>query len=227
MRSQSSSMMTDLNNRIFALNKPVGPTSNRLLNALRKKLNTRRIGHAGTLDPLAEGVLVVAVGSATKQLHAIVGQEKEYRATITLGRTSETDDAEGPIISRSGSTPPTAQHVQSALSNFIGKIQQIPPAYSAIKIKGREAYKRVRSGEQVKLPSREVEIKRIDLLDYRWPILRLAVVCGKGVYIRSLARDLGAALKVGGYLSGLVRTRVGPFILEEALSPDDLGISWF
>lgn len=216
--------LASLENQIFAVNKPVGPTSNDVLNALRKKLNTRKMGHAGTLDPLAQGVLVVAVGAATRKLSEVVGQEKEYLAQIHFGSTSATDDAEGPLSPHPVSEPPTIKKIQTVLSKFEGRIQQTPPVFSAIKVRGQEAYKRVRAGEAVQLAPRVVEIKEIEPRSYHWPMLELRVVCGKGVYIRSLARDLGETLGVGAYLAGLTRTRIGAFTLEQALSMGDFGI---
>src|SRR3989344_3976632 len=185
-------------NDIFAVYKPKGLTSNAVLNHLRHAAHTKKIGHAGTLDPLAEGVLVVGVGrDATKQLAKEVAKEKTYRANYTI---------------------PTREDIEMILHKFEGVIFQIPPPYSAVKVKGKEAYKRVRKGEKVSLEPRRVEIKSITLESYEWPFLLLRVVTGPCVYIRSLARDMGEALGTGGYLSGLVRTRVGQWTTENALS---------
>ncbi|OGZ56343.1 MAG: tRNA pseudouridine(55) synthase TruB [Candidatus Ryanbacteria bacterium RIFCSPLOWO2_02_FULL_45_11c] len=206
-------------NDIFAVYKPKGLTSNAALNRLRHAAHTKKIGHAGTLDPLAEGVLVVGMGrDATKQLAKEVAKEKEYRAYIMLGVTSVTDDEEGEKTNRANYTIPTREDIEMILHKFEGVIFQIPPPYSAVKVKGKEAYKRVRKGEKVSLEPRRVEIKSITLESYEWPFLLLRVVTGPGVYIRSLARDMGEALGTGGYLSGLVRTRVGQWTTENALS---------
>lgn len=204
---------------IFAVYKPKGLTSNAVLNCLRRAACTKKIGHAGTLDPLAEGVLVVGVGrEATKQLAKEVAKEKEYHASITLGTTSATDDEEGEKTDHADYSIPTREDIETILHQFKGNILQIPPVYSAIKINGREAYKRVRKGEDVIMKPREVIIKSIFLEYYNWPHIALKVVTGPGVYIRSLARDIGEALGTGAYLSGLVRTRVGLWTSKDALS---------
>jgi len=203
---------------IFPVYKPRGPTSNAVLNELRKKLGTRKIGHAGTLDPLAEGVLVVGVGrEATKKLSEVVAKEKEYVADIYLGATSETDDAEGLITVNKEPRMATNDEVKKVLDSFVGKIQQIPPIYSAVKIKGREAYKHARAGKMPEMKSREVEIREIEILKYDWPNLKIHVVTGPGVYIRSLARDVGEQLGCGAYLSNLIRTRVGEYDIATAM----------
>ncbi len=207
---------------IFAVNKPKGPTSNQVLNKIRRIANTKKVGHAGTLDPLAEGILVVAIGrEGTKQLDKIVQKEKEYIADVKLGITSTTDDEEG-IKLKVESHKVASKKVEKILPKFIGKIKQVPPIYSAIKINGQEAYKRARKGEEIKMKIREVEIKEIEILKYKWPNLQIRVVTGPGVYIRALARDIGAELNVGGYLAGLIRTRVGDFKIADAVKSEDL-----
>jgi tRNA pseudouridine55 synthase len=212
---------------IVAILKPKGPTSHDIVDAIRRITGERRVGHAGTLDPLAEGVLVVAIGrDATKTLASIVAKEKEYLATIQLGATSSTDDTEGEIVPLHGTKEISLDDIESALKNFIGTIAQIPPAYSAIKIKGTPAHRRVRRGEHVELPPRDVHIKNIELIHYAWPELELRIVCGPGTYIRSLARDIGAALKVGGYLAGLIRTRVGTYRHDTARTLEQLAQEW-
>ncbi len=207
----------------FTVNKPLGISSQRAVQFVkywaRKKTGNRkiRVGHAGTLDPLATGVLVIAVDREyTKQIDQVVEAEKEYIAEIKLGETSTTDDAEGEKKVFNVEKKPTDLEIEKVLQNFIGKIKQIPPSYSAIKIKGQEAYKRVRKGEVVKMKERTVEIKKIETLNYSYPFLKIKVVCGKGTYIRSLARDVGECLQIGGYLSFLQRTRVGQFDLKNA-----------
>lgn len=219
--------------------KPVGPTSHDVVDAVRKITGERRVGHAGTLDPLAEGVLVVAVGREfTKKLSGFEGQEKEYVAEIKLGETSSTDDEEGE--KRSFISPrhseldsesikerqkmsdqvlddgiPSIDDVKLVANCFVGEIWQTPPLYSAVKVKGKEAYKYARKGKEVKLEPRKREVKEIEVLDYKWPMIRLRVVTGKGVYIRSLAWDIGERLGVGGYMKSLVRTKVGEFELDD------------
>jgi tRNA pseudouridine55 synthase len=210
---------------IFAFYKPKGITSNDAVQKIKHLTGIRKlkVGHAGTLDPLAQGVLVIAVGREfTKKISEIVKKEKEYIAEITLGFESTTDDAEGEKTKIEFSDIPSLEDVKKSFPEFIGNIKQIPPIYSAIKISGKEAYKYARKGQEIEMKSREVEIKNIELLDYSWPILKIKVLTGPGVYIRSLARDLGKKLRVGGYLSGLERTRVGDFKKEDSVSIDEL-----
>jgi len=203
---------------IFAVYKPKGPTSNQILTKIRKRTGVKKVGHAGTLDPLAQGILVVGVGrAATKQLGTIVAKEKEYLATIRLGYTSTTDDNEGQKEKIQDITRPLLVHVKNTLKQFKGEIDQVPPIYSAIKIKGQEAYKLARKGKEVKMKSRKALIKKISLISYKYPYLKIEVVTGPGVYIRSLARDIGQVLGTGGYLSSLERTRVGRFTKNKAL----------
>lgn len=209
---------------IFALNKPKGLSSNQVLEILRRQTGIKKIGYAGTLDPLATGVLVVGVGrEATKKLKEIVNKEKEYQALIRLGALSQTDDAEGPIkeLKIGLDEIPSRKQILEVIKNFEGKLKQRPPLFSAIKIKGEPAYKKARRGERFSLQARWVEIKEIKLKSYRWPFLRLKVITGPGVYLRSLARDIGEKLGVGGYLVELERSRVGKFSLKEALSLEE------
>jgi len=225
---------------IFAVYKPKGMTSHDVVDLLRRKLGERRIGHAGTLDPLARGVLVVGVGrSATKILASVVAKDKEYIAVIRLGMESTTDDEEGEktiviksqnsklndqILPRSGILlrEISAKRIQDMLREFIGVIMQVPPVYSAVKVRGKEAYKRTRKGESVQLAPRRVLVKDIEIIKYRWPLLTLCIVTGPGVYIRSLARDIGQKLGCGGYLTDLERTRVGEFTKEHARDLESL-----
>ncbi|MBN2211310.1 MAG: tRNA pseudouridine(55) synthase TruB [Sedimentisphaerales bacterium] len=211
----------------IAINKPIGMTSHDVIDAVRRITGQRRVGHAGTLDPLARGVLVVGVGrAATRQLETIVAGEKEYITTIRLGITSTTDDAEGTLTAHPTTAPPDRAMVEAALPGFIGEIQQRPPAYSAIKINGRPAYKLARKGKAPLMEARPVVIHTLELLDYTWPDLRLRAVTGKGVYIRSLARDIGQALGIGGYMADLERTRVGSYDISKALSLQQLEALW-
>lgn len=213
-----------LKNEIFAIYKPVGMTSHDVVDRVRRATGERRVGHAGTLDPLARGVLVIGVGrEATQRLGEVVKKEKEYVAKIRLGATSTTDDAEGElrgcfISSHPKVRPPAIEDIEKTKKKFVGKILQTPPRYSAVKIRGKEAYKRARKGEDIELQPREVEIKEYEIISYEWPILEIRVVTGPGVYIRSLARDIGEALGVGGYLEDLERTRVGEFTKDKALA---------
>ena len=197
---------------IFCIFKPKGVSSNRILQQIKRSQNISKIGHAGTLDPLASGILVVACGREfTKKLSESVKKEKEYIAEIKLGATSSTFDEEGEKKISNIKSIPIREEILFVLKNFIGIIDQTPPIYSAVKVKGRSAYKYARSGEHISLTSRKVEIKSIELISYEWPILKIKVITGPGVYIRSLANDIGNSLKVGGYLLDLTRTRVGDF----------------
>ncbi len=205
---------------IFAIYKPKGPTSHDIINQLRRLTGIRKIGHAGTLDPLAKGVLIVGIGrEATKKLSTIVKGEKEYVAVIKLGSTSSTDDEEGEKTSVwSRAYPkPSLKNIKPTLKKFTGNIKQIPPIYSAIKIKGKTAYSLARKGKPPELSPRPVFIKKISLISYKWPLLKIKVLTGPGVYIRSLARDIGSKLKTGGYLKSLERTRVGEFTKNKAI----------
>lgn len=176
-----------------------------------------KVGHGGTLDPAATGVLVVLVGKATRLCDVIMAGEKEYEAVIDLSRVSTTDDAEGDLREIPVSTPPTPGQLEDALKQFVGDIDQVPPDFSAIHVGGKRAYDIARAGNDVKLEPRRVTVHEVRLIDYQWPIARVHIRCGKGVYIRSIARDLGAALKTGGMLQGLRRTRVGRFDLSGAV----------
>lgn len=202
---------------LLIINKPLGVTSHDVVDLIRKITGEARVGHAGTLDPLAGGVLVILVGrSATKRQSEFMSQQKEYRASIHLGATSETDDAEGTIkeIPKSKYQIPNEDRIQKALKGFVGKIEQVPPAYSAIKLEGKKAYELARQGQKPNLKARLVVIEDIELLNYSYPLLEISISCSKGTYIRSLARDIGNTLLCGAYLSGLVRTKSGNFSIE-------------
>lgn len=209
----------------YVIDKPYGMSSQRAVQIIkfwaRRATGNKKIkvGHAGTLDPLATGVLVIAIGRAsTKKIDEIVGSEKEYEARVFFGMTSITDDAEGQKSVCNDISVPSLDEMRIACHSFMGEIMQIPPTYSAIKINGQEAYKRMRRGESVTMLPRCVHITAIDILSYAYPILTIRVQCGKGTYIRSLARDLGKHLGVGAYLDGLVRTRVGAYHLSHAVN---------
>jgi len=212
---------------IFAVYKPKGPTSYDIIHKIKKATGEKKVGHAGTLDPLAKGVLVIGIGrEATKKLKDVVVQEKEYLATIRLGATSTTDDSEGPVsvlpLDKGESEGVEGNKIKKVIKSFVGKIKQIPPAYSAIKIKGQRAYKLARQGKTPELKPRTVEIRGIELISYKWPYLKIKVTTGPGVYIRSLARNIGDKLKVGGYLYNLERTRVGRFTKNQCLKIEEL-----
>jgi tRNA pseudouridine55 synthase len=204
---------------IFPIYKEKGPTSNRTIQELKKIVGKNKIGHAGTLDPLAEGVLVVAIGRKfTKEIHKEEAKEKEYLAVVRLGATSDTDDEEGAKTLCEIKRRPSILGIRRAIGKFVGEIEQKPPVFSAVKIKGEEAYKKARRGERPEMKARKAEIKKIKIVSYRWPDLKIRVITGPGVYIRSLARDLGEALGTGGYLRALVRTRVGNFSAKKSFT---------
>ncbi len=206
---------------LIVVDKPQGITSRDAVDrAARWFPRKTKIGHAGTLDPLATGVLVVAVGHATRLIEYVQAMPKKYRTQIVLGATSDTDDADGAITVRADSKPPDEFILRSALDHFAGEIEQIPPAYSAAHVEGKRAYDLARRGNAVSLTARRVQIHQIDLLSYEWPHLNLEIACGKGTYIRSIARDLGAALGVGGYVAELRRLQIGQFRVEDAVPLD-------
>lgn len=203
------------------INKPTGYTSHDIVAIVRKKLNVKKVGHAGTLDPLASGLLIILVGrEETKRQAEFMAGNKEYIADITLGQRSVTDDAEGPITPGQNPQHLTEQHIVAVLQNFVGEIQQVPPIYSAIKQRGQPLYKIARQGRNVPVivEPRPVTIHAIDLLEINLPVIKIKVRCSKGTYIRSLARDIGEALGVGAYMSDLTRTRSGEFSLADAVT---------
>ena len=207
----------------YSIYKSKGWTSNDVVMKMKRITGEKKVGHAGTLDPLAEGVLVVAVGREfTKQIDSVVKKEKEYVAEVKFGMNSTTDDEEGEKEVVKFLKKSSEKDVRNATRKFLGEIWQMPPKYSAVKIQGKEAYKRARSGEKFVLGERQVEIKKIEILKYAWPILKMRVVTGPGTYIRSLARDIGEELKVGGYLVSLRRTRVGDFKIDDSLTIEEV-----
>ncbi len=206
---------------IFGIYKPKGPTSHDIINQFREITGIQKIGHAGTLDPLAEGVLVIAIGkNNTKKLFSLVKKEKEYLATIKLGEESSTDDQEGEKTTFEVANPPELKEIKRIIIDFKGEIMQKPPTFSAVKISGERSYKLARKGEKPEPASRKVIVKEIEIVDYEYPYLKLKIVTGPGVYIRSLARDIGKELEIGGYLTELKRIRVGNFNIENSLTLD-------
>jgi tRNA pseudouridine55 synthase len=183
-----------------------------------------KVGHAGTLDPFAGGVLVVCLGAATRLAEYVHRYDKRYSAEVTLGATSTTDDPEGEIAASSPADRPDVRRVEQTISSFVGDVDQVPATHSAVHVEGRRAYKIARTGKVPVLEPRRVHIEAISLVSYNWPKLAIDVRCGSGTYIRALARDIGARLGVGGYCSGLVRTAVGPFHLADALAPETISL---
>ena len=210
-------------NGVINLDKPPGPSSARLVDRVKRLLpRGTKIGHAGTLDPFATGVLLLLVGKATKSCEALMGERKGYEATVKLGARTATDDLEAPEEPLDVPVIPTEGQVRDALTKQVGAIQQRPPAFSAMKVDGQRAYKLARQGGQVEIKPQTVTIYSIDLLTYAWPTVRLRVECGRGTYIRAIARDLGEALGTGGYLTELRRTFVGRFRAEDAVTLETL-----
>jgi tRNA pseudouridine55 synthase len=216
---------------MVVVDKPGGMTSHDVVSRVRRLARTRRVGHAGTLDPLATGVLVVGVGRATRLLTYVVGSDKAYRATVRLGQSTVTDDAEGEVTGRKGADRLTGSTVRTAVASFVGTHEQVPSSVSAIKVDGVRSYARVRRGEQVRLAARRVTISRLEEVGLGVAMaadgtsvldLEVDVVCSSGTYVRALARDLGHALGVGGHLTGLRRTAVGAFSIDEASTLEQL-----
>jgi|Deesub1362B_J571_1020462.scaffolds.fasta_scaffold01714_6 tRNA pseudouridine55 synthase len=203
---------------ILNVNKPRGLTSHDVVERVRLLSGERRVGHAGTLDPIATGVLLICLGKATRVTEYLMSSEKVYLAEIRLGITTETNDAEGRVKRIAPEVMVSLEEVEEALSDFIGKIEQVPPMYSAIKRKGTPLYKLARRGITVERKPRLVEIYDIKVMEWSPPLLTIEVTCSPGTYIRALARDLGERLGCGGHLAGLVRTRSGRFSLEDSLS---------
>jgi tRNA pseudouridine55 synthase len=202
---------------LIVVDKPDGMTSHDVVARVRRIMGTRKVGHAGTLDPMATGVLVLGIERATKLLGHLALDTKAYLATIRLGASTTTDDAQGEVLSTSDTSAVTDEAVAAGIARLTGHIQQVPSAVSAVKVDGKRAYARVRAGEEVSLPPRPVEVSRFDLLAARREDgleLDVMVECSSGTYVRALARDLGADLGVGGHLAALRRTRVGPFDLR-------------
>ncbi|AXO33803.1 tRNA pseudouridine(55) synthase TruB [Micromonospora sp. B006] len=212
---------------LIVVDKPGGMTSHDVVARIRRLARTRRVGHGGTLDPMATGVLVIGVGRATRLLTYVIGAGKSYAATIRLGQSTVTDDAEGEVVAITPAGAVTDDGVRAALAALTGEIDQVPSAVSAIKINGQRAYKRVRDGETVELPARRVTVSRLEVRAIRRDVpdvvdVDVDVTCSSGTYIRALARDAGAALGVGGHLTALRRTAVGGFTLAEAATLDQL-----
>ncbi len=225
--------MTDISG-VIVVDKPQGITSHGVVARVRRLAGTRKVGHAGTLDPMATGVLVVGVGKATRLLGHMTLHDKRYVATVRLGQETITEDAEGTITAAHGAAGVDAAAVRAAAGAFLGEIQQVPSSVSAIKVDGVRSYKRVRSGEEVELAARRVTITRLDVgavtpgvADDGTAVLdvEVDVECSSGTYIRALARDLGRVLGVGGHLAALRRTRVGPFMVEESRLGPDLDVA--
>ncbi|MFA6436934.1 MAG: tRNA pseudouridine(55) synthase TruB [Candidatus Paceibacterota bacterium] len=208
---------------IILINKPAGPSSHDIVNYVRRTTGAKKVGHAGTLDPFAEGLLIILIGrDATKEQRKFLNSDKEYIATMKIGAETDTYDKTGSIMNVYKKTLPSEKEIRIILKSFIGKINQIPPSFSAKKIQGRRAYKLAREGKKIDLEPVEILIKKIALLNYDAPLLQLEILCSAGTYIRSLAHDIGQKLSNGAYLEKLTRTKIGKFKLEKALDIDKL-----
>jgi tRNA pseudouridine55 synthase len=207
---------------ILNINKTTGMTSHDVVAKVRKILHQKRVGHAGTLDPAASGVLPICVGQGTRVAEYLSESGKAYQAEIIFGVVTDTYDAEGAIVRTTDVTNLTLAQITEVLPGFLGPQMQLPPRYSAIKIQGQAAYKRVRAGEEVMLAARPVNITSLEVIAWTSPQLTLAVECSKGTYMRSLAYDLGERLGYGAHLGGLIRTRSGPFTLTESITLEQL-----
>jgi tRNA pseudouridine55 synthase len=208
---------------LIVLDKPAGITSAGALNRVKHLLDrSTRIGHAGTLDPFATGVLLLLLGKATKSSEMLMNQPKSYDATIKLGASTSTDDLESPEIPWPGAAEPSLDEIKSAAAHFSGIISQIPPAFSALKLAGQPAYKLARRGTPVDLKPRDVRIDRFEVISWHWPLLKIRVDCGRGTYIRAIARDIGKMVNTGGFLTELRRTRIGALDISVAVPLDRL-----
>lgn len=208
---------------IILINKPLNCTSHDVVNKVRKICHTKKVGHCGTLDPLASGVLVLCINKATKALQFITSEDKEYIATITLGKATDTYDLEGKITSeKEYQNDLTLKQVEATLKNFLGKQKQIPPIYSAIKVNGKKLYEYARNNEKVEIDPRDIEIYSLELLSFEKNEIKIRTHCSKGTYIRSLCVDIASALGYPGVMSSLIRTKSGHFALEDCITLEDL-----
>ncbi len=212
--------MTPLEGVLY-VDKPVGLTSHDVVNYVRRLAGIRRVGHSGTLDPMATGLLIICLGKATRLVEYLVGLDKEYLATIHLGRATDTYDGEGQITAEKR-VEVTAEQVDKALDQFRGQIEQVPPMFSAVKVDGQPLYRRARLGEEIARPPRPVTIYALKQFSWQSPMLKIRISCSSGTYIRSIAHDLGQVLGCGAYLSGLRRTAIGEITVEEATTLEQL-----
>ncbi|MFG0335132.1 MAG: tRNA pseudouridine(55) synthase TruB [Maioricimonas sp. JB049] len=207
---------------LLSINKPTGITSRDVVNVVQNLVRPAKVGHAGTLDPLATGVLIVCVGPATRLVQYIQELPKQYRAQFELGKRSDTDDTEGAVEDIPDAPVVSREQLDALLPQFVGRIEQTPPVYSAIKVKGQRAYQRARAGKPVELKPRPVTVYRCELTGFNYPCFSLDVECGAGTYIRAIGRDLGAALNSGAVMTALQRSGVGPFDVSSAVNLDEI-----
>ncbi len=209
-------------NGLVLLDKPGGITSHDVVDEVRKIIRQKRVGHTGILDPAATGLMVMLLGKGTLFSSHLTGSDKRYTALIEFGRATDTYDIEGETTKQADPGSMTEEQFKDACSGFIGKIRQIIPAYSAVKVNGKRMYKSAREGEEVPVKHKDVEIYDIDIISFDWPEVTILIKCGSGTYVRSLAHELGEKLGIGAYLKKLVRTSVGNFSLKQALHLEDL-----
>lgn len=209
-------------NGVLVVDKPQGMTSHDVVDFIRKGFSLKKVGHAGTLDPMATGVLIILIGKDTKSSSLFMADDKEYDATLVLGAESDTGDAWGKVKSSGKSTDFTQNDIEKVFKKFLGTIEQLPPMYSSVKFKGQKLYELARKGLNVKMEPRKVFIKDIEILTISLPEISFKLTCSKGTYVRQLCIDIGRTLGCGAYLSQLRRTRSGRFIIDEALAIDEL-----
>ena len=214
-----------MNAAILNLNKPSGMSSRQAVDCVKRLVKPAKVGHAGTLDPLASGVLVVCIGKATRLIEFVQQMPKRYVATFLLGRTSPTEDVEGEVSEIVAAPIPSREQIEHACASFVGTIQQRPPAFSALKVGGKRAYELARRGQAVELQPRAITIYALKLIAFEYPRLALDVRCSAGTYVRSLGRDLAEWLGTGAVMSELVRTEIGPFDIENAINPNAMTAS--
>ena len=209
-------MQQEAYGEVFLIDKPLEWTSFDVVKKVRNALRIKKVGHAGTLDPLASGLLIVCAGKMTKQIDTFMGQEKEYTGTFVIGATTESFDLEKPVIPVSDPSSISLSQVQEAAGKLTGHILQVPPMHSAIKVDGKRVYESARAGKEVKMEPRPVEVREFEIIRFEGDQIDFRISCSKGTYIRSLARDMGEILGVGAYLKKLCRTRIGTYSLEES-----------
>ncbi|MEK7122628.1 MAG: tRNA pseudouridine(55) synthase TruB [Patescibacteria group bacterium] len=216
-------MSSSIQNPFLLINKPPGPTSHDIVNRVRRQTGERRVGHAGTLDPFAEGLLIILVGrDATKRQAEFLGMDKTYEAVFRLGATSTTEDPTGIITERPNVDPFPEDLIKKTSATFVGTHDQIPSAFSAKKIQGKKAYELARKGIQPDLKPKQITIHAIEILNYQWPFLTIRTHVSSGTYIRALARDFGEKLGCGAYVETLKRTAIGPYLLNDAQRAEDI-----
>ena len=209
-------MQQEAYGEVFLIDKPLEWTSFDVVKKVRNALRIKKVGHAGTLDPLASGLLIVCAGKMTKQIETFMGQEKEYTGTFVIGATTESFDLEKPVIPVADPSFITLEQVTKAAKELTGHILQVPPMHSAIKVDGKRVYESARAGKEVKMEARPVEVREFEITQFEGDQIDFRISCSKGTYIRSLARDMGEILGVGAYLKKLCRTRIGTYSLEES-----------